>query len=231
MLGPAGQTTTTGVSTVIPKLSFDQHFGIGSLSRYAGDRDAHRSGISGAVADYIPYTAPTHLPSPGRERRPIAGGFIVCWPHPVSTVAQHNRGARQFRRPTATRSATPASPWASRRAPSRPSACLPGEPSSTSQAAYASRSPRPATSPRERHPSSPLVETTFTQVRVVVQTDQQPRSRIGERHGVFAVLVTVVHHPSPAAGVSAGRTCLSVCQTGTPYATVTNVTLSMQVLH
>ena len=105
---------------------------------------------------------------------------------------------------TGTRSATPASPWASRRAPSRPSACLPEEPSSTSQAAHASRFPRPATSPRERHPSSQLVETTFRHVRVVVQTDQQPRSRIGEQH-VFAVLVTVVRrrHRRPASALVA----------------------------
>jgi hypothetical protein len=95
------------------------------------------------------------------------------------------------------------------------------EPSSTSQAAYASRSPRSAASPREvGETSSRLVETTFTQVRVVVQTDQQPRSRIGEQHGVFGVLVTVVR-----------RRCLPVCQIGTPCATVTNVTLSLQILH
>ena len=47
--------------------------------------------------------------------------------------------------------------------------------------------------PREVvEPNSPLVETTFTQVRVVVQIDQHPRSRTGEQHGVSAVLVTVV---------------------------------------
>jgi hypothetical protein len=67
-----------------------------------------------------------------------------------------------------------------------------------------------------------------------VQTDQQPRSRIGKRHGVFAVLVTVVRrrHRRPASALITRRTqVFTLCQTGTPYATVTNVTLSLQVLH
>jgi hypothetical protein len=40
---------------------------------------------------------------------------------------------------------------------------------------------------------------------VVVQTDQQPISRIGEQHGVFAVLVTVVRrrHRRPASALVA----------------------------
>ena len=83
-----------------------------------------------------------------------------------------------------------------------------GEPSSTSQAAYASRSPRPATAPEVGQTSSPFVETTITPVRVVVQTDQQPRSRIGEQHGVFAVLVTMVrrrHRRPVSALVAPGR--------------------------
>ena len=43
---------------------------------------------------------------------------------------------------------------------------------------------------------------------MVVQTDQQPRSRIGEQHGVFAVLVTVVRrrHRRPASALVARRT-------------------------
>ena len=43
---------------------------------------------------------------------------------------------------------------------------------------------------------------------MVVQTDQQPRSRIGEQHGVYAVLVTVVRrrHRRPASALVARRT-------------------------
>jgi hypothetical protein len=45
----------------------------------------------------------------------------------------------------------------------------------------------------------------FHAVRVVVQTDQQPRSPVGEQHGVFAVLVTVVRrrHRRPASALVA----------------------------